>query len=181
MKLSVKVQHSVGLPNFIVLFKNAELHRRVWFKNWVSINFYIIQIPIEHIYPNSRVSIDVFGSQNTNPAGKLIFKVRFCKNKKDVSLGLTKSTWTLSQVGVDPLLRTSIWNHLVEMSATNKSLSASETKLANVNGGTSPAARGTTIVITTHYIEEARQANRVGMMRFGKLLAQGSPEELLRR
>ena len=67
------------------------------------------------------------------------------------------------------------------MSATNKSLSASETKLANVNGGTSPAARGTTIVITTHYIEEARQANRVGMMRFGKLLAQGSPEELLRR
>ena len=81
---------------------------------------------------------------------------------------------------MDPLLRTSIWNHLVEMSATNKSLSASETKLANVNGGASPA-RGTTIVITTHYIEEARQANRVGMMRFGKLLAQGSPEELLRR
>ena len=81
---------------------------------------------------------------------------------------------------MDPLLRTSIWNHLVEMSATNKSLSASETKLANVNGGTSPV-RGTTIVITTHYIEEARQANRVGMMRFGKLLAQGSPEELLRR
>ncbi len=39
----------------------------------------------------------------------------------------------------------------------------------------------TTIVITTHYIEEARQAHRVGMMRFGKLLAEGHPEDLLRR
>ena len=37
----------------------------------------------------------------------------------------------------------------------------------------------TTIVITTHYIEEARQANVVGMMRFGKLLAENSPHRLL--
>ena len=39
----------------------------------------------------------------------------------------------------------------------------------------------TTIVITTHYIEEARQANVVGMMRFGRLLAEGSPADLLDR
>ena len=37
----------------------------------------------------------------------------------------------------------------------------------------------TTIVITTHYIEEARQANVVGMMRFGKLLSEDSPTKLL--
>ncbi len=37
----------------------------------------------------------------------------------------------------------------------------------------------TTIVITTHYIEEARQANVVGMMRFGRLLAEGHPDTLL--
>ncbi len=64
-------------------------------------------------------------------------------------------------VGVDPLLRTSIWNHLVAMSKPDQ-------------GG-----RATTIVITTHYIEEARQANRVGMMRFGKMLAEGAPADLL--
>ena len=36
-------------------------------------------------------------------------------------------------------------------------------------------------MITTHYIEEARQANVVGMMRFGKLLAEDSPTKLLQR
>ena len=36
-------------------------------------------------------------------------------------------------------------------------------------------------MITTHYIEEARQANVVGMMRFGRLLAEGSPADLLDR
>ncbi len=34
-------------------------------------------------------------------------------------------------------------------------------------------------MITTHYIEEARQANVVGMMRFGRLLAEGHPDTLL--
>lgn len=36
-----------------------------------------------------------------------------------------------------------------------------------------------TVVITTHYIEEARQANVVGLMRHGKLLAEDSPDNLM--
>ena len=36
-----------------------------------------------------------------------------------------------------------------------------------------------TVIITTHYIEEARQANVVGLMRHGRLLAESSPEDLL--
>ena len=39
----------------------------------------------------------------------------------------------------------------------------------------------TTIVITTHYIEEARSAHRVGMMRFGKMLEEGTPDSLISR
>lgn len=35
------------------------------------------------------------------------------------------------------------------------------------------------VIITTHYIEEARQANVVGLMRHGKLLAEDSPENLM--
>jgi len=62
-------------------------------------------------------------------------------------------------VGVDPLLRQSIWNHLVELSSSS--------------------TMATTIVITTHYTEEAMQAHTVGMMRFGRLLAEGSPQNLL--
>jgi ABC-type multidrug transport system ATPase subunit len=35
--------------------------------------------------------------------------------------------------------------------------------------------RKTTILITTHYIEEAKQASAVGLMRNGKLLAEDCP------
>ncbi|KAK4007658.1 hypothetical protein OUZ56_012811 [Daphnia magna] len=61
-------------------------------------------------------------------------------------------------VGVDPLLRYSIWNHLVRQSVDH----------------------GRTVIVTTHYIEEARQANTIGMMRSGRLLTEESPENLLR-
>ncbi|KAK7792210.1 hypothetical protein R5R35_000492 [Gryllus longicercus] len=60
-------------------------------------------------------------------------------------------------VGVDPLLRQSIWNHLVQI-----------TKDGNK-----------TVIITTHYIEEARQAHTIGLMRSGYLLAEESPHVLL--
>lgn len=36
-----------------------------------------------------------------------------------------------------------------------------------------------TVIVTTHYIEEARQANIVGLMRSGRMLAQDEPDRLL--
>ena len=35
------------------------------------------------------------------------------------------------------------------------------------------------IIVVTHYIEEARQANVVGLMRQGRLLAENSPDQLM--
>lgn len=60
-------------------------------------------------------------------------------------------------VGVDPLLRKAIWRHLVTLTQTER----------------------ISVIITTHYIEEARQANVVGLMRNGRLLAENSPENLM--
>uniref|UniRef100_A0A4W6DVP2 ATP-binding cassette, sub-family H, member 1 n=1 Tax=Lates calcarifer TaxID=8187 RepID=A0A4W6DVP2_LATCA len=60
-------------------------------------------------------------------------------------------------VGVDPVLRAKIWQHLVEIVKTGK----------------------VSVIITTHYIEEARQANVVGLMRNGHLLAEGPPDATL--
>ncbi|XP_028028192.1 ABC transporter G family member 23 isoform X2 [Bombyx mandarina] len=61
-------------------------------------------------------------------------------------------------VGVDPLLRQSIWTHLVRITSSGDK----------------------TVIITTHYIEEARQAHCIGLMRSGRLLAEESPQALLR-
>ena len=40
---------------------------------------------------------------------------------------------------------------------------------------------GVTTVITTHYVEEARQSSTVGIMRNGRLLAQENPETIMKR
>ncbi|XP_041373715.1 ABC transporter G family member 20-like isoform X1 [Gigantopelta aegis] len=63
-------------------------------------------------------------------------------------------------VGVDPVLREKIWEHLLQI-AQNMTR--------------------TTIIITTHYIEEARQASCVGLMRDGRLLAEDKPETLMHK
>ncbi|KAI5693785.1 hypothetical protein M8J75_005740 [Diaphorina citri] len=62
-------------------------------------------------------------------------------------------------VGVDPILRQGIWDHLVHI-----------TKDQN-----------TTVIITTHYIDETRQAHMIGLMRGGKFLAEESPTSLLQK
>ncbi|EGC31772.1 hypothetical protein DICPUDRAFT_57493 [Dictyostelium purpureum] len=60
-------------------------------------------------------------------------------------------------VGIDPLISKRIWEHLNHLS-----------KNQNV-----------TILITTHYIEEARQADSILLLRDGAIIEKGSPGELL--
>ncbi|KAJ6219281.1 hypothetical protein RDWZM_005093 [Blomia tropicalis] len=59
-------------------------------------------------------------------------------------------------VGIDAVLRNQIWEYLV-----------------------SKSREGMTILIVTHYIEEAANSDRVGMMRNGRLLAEDDPKRLL--
>lgn len=59
-------------------------------------------------------------------------------------------------VGVDSVLRFRIWNHLFELCK----------------------AENTTVMITTHYIEEAKEAHNVGFLESGSILAQSTPERL---
>lgn len=59
-------------------------------------------------------------------------------------------------VGVDPELRISFWDYFGELKKN-----------------------GRTILITTHYMDEARRCDRIGFMRNGTLIAEGAPAELL--
>lgn len=58
-------------------------------------------------------------------------------------------------VGIDPVLRKSIWNELEKLSR-----------------------EGTTIVVTTHVMDEADKCYRLGMIRDGHLIAVDTPEAL---
>ncbi|MEM3444373.1 MAG: ABC transporter ATP-binding protein [Thermoplasmata archaeon] len=58
-------------------------------------------------------------------------------------------------VGVDPELRVSFWEYFYKL-----------------------RKKGTTILLTTHYMDEAEQCTLVGLMRNGRLIAEGEPEKL---
>ena len=60
-------------------------------------------------------------------------------------------------VGVDPELRVGFWDYFSKL-----------------------RQKGKTIIMTTHYMDEAVRCDIVGMMRGGKLIAEGSPAELMR-
>jgi ABC-2 type transport system ATP-binding protein len=58
-------------------------------------------------------------------------------------------------VGVDPQLRVQFWEHFRQM-----------------------AAAGTTILVSSHVMDEAERCQRLGLIRFGKLLGEGTPNEV---
>lgn len=62
-------------------------------------------------------------------------------------------------VGLDPILRQKIWNFIRHVTQTSQCA----------------------VIITTHYIDEAKQADRCGMMRNGILLAEDSPNKIISR
>jgi ABC-2 type transport system ATP-binding protein len=58
-------------------------------------------------------------------------------------------------VGIDPVLRKTIWDAFYELNQ-----------------------HGTTIIITTHVMDEADKCDRLGLLREGRLIAEGTPERL---
>jgi ABC-2 type transport system ATP-binding protein len=58
-------------------------------------------------------------------------------------------------VGVDPELRVSFWDYFAALKE-----------------------RETTVIITTHYMDEAHRCGRIGLLREGKLIAEGTPQEI---
>lgn len=60
-------------------------------------------------------------------------------------------------VGVDPELRESFWSYFHKLRDS-----------------------GVTILLTTHYMDEARHCDRIGFMRNGRLIAEDTPKKILR-
>ncbi|GMA49819.1 ABC transporter ATP-binding protein [Alicyclobacillus contaminans] len=58
-------------------------------------------------------------------------------------------------VGIDPVLRKAVWDELKRMSEA-----------------------GTTILVTTHVMDEAEKCHRLGLIRNGVVMAVGTPEQL---
>jgi ABC-2 type transport system ATP-binding protein len=57
--------------------------------------------------------------------------------------------------GADPITRANFWNVIKEL-----------------------AAKGVTVFVTTHYMDEAENCNRMVLIYHGAIIAQGSPQEM---
>jgi ABC-type multidrug transport system ATPase subunit len=60
--------------------------------------------------------------------------------------------------GVDPLTRREFWSHINAM-----------------------VERGVTVLVTTHFLDEAEYCDRIGLVYRGRIIAEGSPDELKAR
>lgn len=60
-------------------------------------------------------------------------------------------------VGIDPVLRKKIWDQFVALKNA-----------------------GHTLLVTTHVMDEAEKCDRIGLLRGGKVIAQGTPDEIIK-
>jgi len=58
-------------------------------------------------------------------------------------------------VGVDPQLRVQFWDYFRRM-----------------------AGEGTTLIVSSHVMDEADRCERLGLIQYGRLLAEGTPAEI---
>ena len=58
--------------------------------------------------------------------------------------------------GLDPQLRSDLWKHFRSL-----------------------ASKGTTLIISSHVMEDARRCDQVGFLQFGRLIASGKPSDLI--
>jgi ABC-2 type transport system ATP-binding protein len=78
-----------------------------------------------------------------------------CFGKKEVLRDVSLEVRDEPTVGIDPVLRLSIWDELRRY-----------------------AAAGASILMTTHVMDEAERCTRVALLRDGTILAEGPPDDL---
>jgi ABC-2 type transport system ATP-binding protein len=59
-------------------------------------------------------------------------------------------------VGLDPQLRANLWKHFRDL-----------------------VDRGTTLILSSHVMDDARRCDRVGFLQFGRIIAEGTPSQLI--
>jgi len=82
--------------------------------------------------------------------------------------------------GVDPVTRQDFWQLVVKLVSTPLQLPPNSENLGEEKegGGGSRREAGVSVLLTTPYMDEAARCHRVGFMREGKIIAEGTPSEL---
>ena len=135
-------------------------------------------------YLTGRENVELFGDLHTVPKGELKKRVAWLLEKVSLTAEADRRTKTYSggmqrrislimalvndpaiafldepTVGMDPQSRHSVWDFIKELKANGK-----------------------TVILTTHYMEEAQYlCDRVGIIDHGRIIALGTPRELMEK
>ncbi len=77
--------------------------------------------------------------------------------------------------GVDPVTRQDFWQLLISLVASPTATRQNEAS------SSAPISEGVSVLISTPYMDEAARCHRVGFMRQGRIIAEGSPLQLRAR
>jgi ABC-2 type transport system ATP-binding protein len=84
--------------------------------------------------------------------------------------------------GVDPVTRQDFWQLLISLVLTPLHLPPNSASFGSASQNLGEVSRsdegGVAVLISTPYMDEAARCNRVGFMRHGKIIAEGTPSEL---
>ena len=148
-----KIKQSIGyMSQKFSLYEDLTIRENIRFYGGIyGLSNLEIKTKTEHLVSSLKLEDKINSLVNSLPLGwkqKLSFSVAMIHNPKIVFLDEPTG-------GVDPITRREFWTMIFEA-----------------------ANRGTTVFVTTHYMDEAEYCNRVSIMVDGQIAALGAPVEL---
>jgi len=148
-----KIKQSIGyMSQKFSLYEDLTIRENIRFYGGIyGLSNSEIKTKTEHLVSSLKLEDKINSLVNSLPLGwkqKLSFSVAMIHDPKIVFLDEPTG-------GVDPITRREFWTMIFEA-----------------------ANRGTTVFVTTHYMDEAEYCNRVSIMVDGQIAALGAPVEL---
>lgn len=152
-KNAEKIKQSIGyMSQKFSLYEDLTIRENIRFYGGIyGLSNSEIKIKTEHLVSSLKLEDKINSLVKSLPLGwkqKLSFSVAMIHDPKIVFLDEPTG-------GVDPITRREFWTMIFEA-----------------------ANRGTTVFVTTHYMDEAEYCNRVSIMVDGQIAALGAPGEL---
>jgi len=153
-KNAEKIKQSIGyMSQKFSLYEDLTIRENIRFYGGIyGLDNATIKVKTEHLVTSLKLEDKINSLVKSLPLGwkqKLAFSVAMIHDPKIVFLDEPTG-------GVDPITRREFWTMIFEA-----------------------ANRGTTVFVTTHYMDEAEYCNRVSIMVDGQVEALGTPNELM--
>jgi ABC-2 type transport system ATP-binding protein len=139
-------------PQEYALYTDLTVEQNIWFfAKLYNMNRVVFLKRLNELLPILRLS-DRSNTSISNLSGGM-------KRRVSIACALIHQPEIVffdeATVGIDPVLRAFFWDYFRVLAKT-----------------------GLTIVLTSHVMDEAERANRIGLMRAGKLVEEGTPQEI---